>query len=43
MHDNFKLIRFNDKYAMIPNEIQDRSMSITDSISETIDLVGKLK
>lgn len=43
MHDNFNLIRFNDKYAMIPNKIQDRSISVTDSISETIDLVDKLK
>ena len=43
MHVNFKLIRFNNKYAMIPNEIQDRSISVTDSISETIDLIEKLK
>jgi len=43
MHDNFNLIRFNDKYAMIPNEIQDRSISVTDSISETIDLIEKFK
>ena len=43
MHDIFKLIRFNDKYAMIPEEIQNRSISVTDSISETIDLIEKLK
>lgn len=42
MHDNFKLIRFNDKYAMIPDEIKDRSISVTDNISEIIDLVEKL-
>ena len=33
----------NDKYAMVPEEIQDRSISVTDSISEIIDLVDKLK
>lgn len=42
MHDNFKLIRFNDKYANVPDELKYRSISITDSISEVIDLVGKL-
>ena len=43
MHDNFKLIRFNDRYAMIPDEIKDRSIPVTDSIGEVIDLVDKLK
>ena len=43
MHDNFNLIRFNNKYAMVPEEIQNRSISVTDSISETIDLIEKLK
>ena len=43
MHDNFKLIRFNNKYAMIPEQINNRSISITDSISEIIDLLKKLK
>lgn len=42
MHDNFKLIRFNDKYAMVPDEIKDRSISVTDSISEVINLDEKL-
>ena len=43
MHDNFKLVRFNDKYAMIPDEIKDRSIPVTDSIGKVIDLVDKLK
>lgn len=43
MHDNFKLIRFNNKYAMIPEQINNRSISITDSISEIIDLLKNLK
>ena len=38
-HNNFKLIRFNDRYAMIPKEIENRSMSVTDNINEVIDLV----
>ncbi|MBQ2640275.1 MAG: Sir2 silent information regulator family NAD-dependent deacetylase [Bacilli bacterium] len=42
-HNNFRLIRFNDKYAMIPDEIKDRSIPVTDSISEVIDLVEKIK
>lgn len=42
LHDNVKLIRFNDKYAIVPEKIKDRSISVTDSISETIDLIGKL-
>ena len=43
VHNNFKLIRFNDKYAMIPEEIRDRAIPVSDSISETIELVKKLK
>lgn len=42
LHDNFRLIRFNDKYADVPNEIKTRSISVTDSISETIDLLEKI-
>lgn len=41
-HDNFKLIRFNDKYSMIPKEIKDRSISVSDSIGEVIELINKL-
>jgi len=42
LHDNFKLIRFNDKYAMVPKEIEDNSISVTDNINEVIDLIEKL-
>ena len=42
MHDNFHLIRFNDKYPEVPNEIKDRSISVSDSISEVIYLIKKL-
>ena len=42
LHDNFKLIRFNNKYAMVPDGIVDKSMSVTDSIEETIDLIHKI-
>ena len=41
-HDNFKLIRFNDKYSMISKEIKDRSISVSDSIGEVIELINKL-
>ena len=41
-HDNFKLIRFNDKYSMIPKEIKDRSISVSDGIDEVIELINKL-
>ena len=41
-HDNFLLIRFNNKYYEVPNEIKDKSISVSDSIEETIDLVEKL-
>ena len=42
MHDNFKLIRFNDKYAMVPNEIKERSISVTDDIGKIIDLIKEV-
>ena len=42
MHDNFRIIRFNDKYPMVPDEIKDRSLSVTDDIGEIIDLVEKI-
>lgn len=42
IHNNFKLIRFNNKYAYVPDEIKSRSISITDSIGETIELLRKL-
>ena len=42
MYDTFYLIRFNDKYPMVPDEIKDRSMSINDDISEVIDLLLKI-
>ena len=41
-HDKFKLVRFNDKYAMIPNQIKDKSLSVTDSISKVLDLLEKI-
>lgn len=42
IHDNFKLIRFNDKYRMVPDEIKNRSISVSDDINEIIDLVSKM-
>ncbi|MBR3898502.1 MAG: Sir2 silent information regulator family NAD-dependent deacetylase [Bacilli bacterium] len=42
MHDNFRLIRFNDNYSLVPNEIKAKSISVSDSISEVIDLLEKL-
>lgn len=42
LHNNFTLIRFNDKYSMVPDEIRDRSISVSDSICEVIDLLEKL-
>lgn len=42
IHDNFKLIRFNDKYSMIPNEIKNRAISVKDNISEIIELINKI-
>ncbi|MBQ6270019.1 MAG: Sir2 silent information regulator family NAD-dependent deacetylase [Bacteroidetes bacterium] len=39
IHDNFKLIRFNDKYSDIPKGIQDRAISANDDIREIIDLL----
>ena len=41
MHNNFRLIRFNNKYAEVPEEVEDKSISITDSIFEVIDLLIK--
>lgn len=35
-YDNFKLIRFNDKYYKVPSEIKDRSISVKDDISKVI-------
>ncbi len=43
LHDNFKLVRFNDKYSEVPKEIKNKSISVSDSIYETIDLIEKLK
>lgn len=42
-YSNFKLVRFNDKYDMIPDEIKDRAISVSDSIRKTIDLLIKKK
>lgn len=42
IHSNFRLIRFNNKYSMIPDNIIDRSISVSDSIDEVIELVSKL-
>lgn len=42
MYDNFKLIRFNDKYADVPIQIKNKSISVTDNMEETIDLIEKL-
>lgn len=39
MNKNFKLIRFNNKYAMIPDEIKSKSISVIDDINEIIDLI----
>lgn len=41
-HDNFRLIRFNRKHAMVPSEIQHQSISVKDSIGETLELLEKL-
>lgn len=41
-HDNFKLIRFNDKYADVPGSIASKSISVSDNISEVIELIGDL-
>ena len=35
IHDNFKLIRFNNKYPQVPKEIEERGMSIEEDICET--------
>ena len=43
LHSNFRLIRFNDKFPEVSKEIKDRSMEVTDSIGEVIELVKKLK
>ena len=43
MYDNFKLIRFNNKFANVSDEIKDRAISVTDSISSTIDLIEKMR
>ena len=42
-HDNFKLIRMNKAFAETPKSIQKRSISVSDSIEETMDLITKLK
>lgn len=35
-NDNFKLIRFNNKYYDVPKEIKDRSIGVKDNISKII-------
>ena len=42
IHDNFKLIRFNNKYYDLPKEIKNKSISISDNINEVLDLIQKL-
>ena len=42
MHDNFRLIRFNNKYAGVPQEIEKKSISVTDSIGGTLELIKKI-
>ena len=41
-HDNFKLIRFNNKYSEVSKEIIDRSISVPDDIGEVIELIEKI-
>ena len=40
-NDNFRLIRFNNKYAMTPIEIRDKSISVSENISDVIELLNK--
>lgn len=42
MFNNFKLIRFNDKYNTIPSEIKDKSIFIDDNIKEVIDKISNI-
>lgn len=42
-YSNFRLVRFNNRYDMIPDEIKDRAISVSDSIRKTIDLLIKKK
>lgn len=42
IHDNFKLIRFNNKYYNLPKEIKNKSISVSDNINEVLDLIQKL-
>lgn len=42
IHSKFNLIRFNDKYSMVPKEISEKSISISDNINEVIDLLCKI-
>ncbi len=41
-NENFKLIRFNELYPEISDELRDRSISVSDDISEVIDLISRL-
>ena len=40
-NENFKLIRFNDKYSMVPYEIESRSICVSEDIKKIIDKVLK--
>lgn len=42
LHDNFKLIRFNDRYYKVPDVIKNNSISVFDDINEVVDLVEKV-
>ena len=36
---DFKLIRFNDKYASVPKEIKEKSISVNENINEVINKI----
>ncbi len=38
---NFKLIRFNDTYSSVPNNIKDQSISVNESILDVIRKIGE--
>ena len=42
IYDNFKLIRFNNKYANVPDDIKSKCISITDNINKIIDKLDKM-
>lgn len=43
LHSDFRLIRFNNKYPMVSDDIKDKALSISDDIGEILELIKKLQ